>query len=202
MRIRATKPGVAADGRPRPDGKSRPPEEGPLKASVFVGTSLDGFIARPNGAFDFLSPSGDEPHGYEEFMATVDAMVIGRNTFEIVLAFETWPYGKKPVFVLSSRSLTPAPAGAVVEQLSGPPAAIVAQLAARGIEHVYVDGGITIQRFLQAGLIHRLIVTRVPVLIGTGIPLFGPLEGDVQLTHIATRQYASGLVQSEYEMAT
>jgi riboflavin biosynthesis pyrimidine reductase len=82
--------------------------------------------------------------------------------------------------------------------MSGVPGEIVARLAARGIGHVYVDGGITIQRFLQAGLIQRLIITRVPVLIGTGIPLFGPLQHDIALTHVATRQYASGLVQSEY----
>ena len=106
-------------------------------------------------------------------MATVDALVIGRNTFETVLGFGTWPYGKKPVFVLSTRPLPPAPSGAVLEHLSGPPAEIVAQLAARGIGHIYVDGGITIQRFLEAGLIQRLIITHVPVLIGSGIPLFG-----------------------------
>jgi riboflavin biosynthesis pyrimidine reductase len=85
-----------------------------------------------------------------------------------------------------------------VERLSGDPAAIVSQLAARGIEHIYVDGGITVQRFLHAGLIQRLIITRVPVLIGTGIPLFGALGHDIALTHVVTRQYASGLVQSEY----
>jgi dihydrofolate reductase len=155
-----------------------------------------------DGALDFLPPGGGEPHGFAEFMATVDALVIGRNTFDSVLAFDTWPYGKKPVFVLSSRRLPPAPAGAVVEQLSGPPASVVTQLSARGIEHIYVEGGITVQRFLRAGLIHRLILTRVPVLIGTGIPLFGPLTRDIRLRHIATRQYASGLVQSEYEVAT
>jgi riboflavin biosynthesis pyrimidine reductase len=82
--------------------------------------------------------------------------------------------------------------------MSGKPAAIVAQLASRGIQHVYVDGGITIQRFLQAGLIQRLIITRVPVLIGDGIPLFGPLQNDMALRHVTTRQYATGLVQSEY----
>jgi dihydrofolate reductase len=169
-----------------------------VKASVFVGTSLDGFIARPNGGLDFLPPGGGEPHGYDEFMASVDALVIGRNTFEAVLAFDAWPYGEKPVFVLSSQPLTTAPLGAVVERLSGAPAAIVAQLAARGIGHIYVDGGITVQRFLQAGLIQRLIITRVPVLIGTGIPLFGGLDHDIALRHVATRQYASGLVQSEY----
>jgi dihydrofolate reductase len=169
-----------------------------VNASVFVGVSLDGFIARPDGAFDFLSPSGDEPHGYDDFMATVDALVIGRKTFETVLGFGSWPYGEKPVFVLSSRPLAPVPPGAVVERLSGDPADIVSQCAARGLRHIYVDGGITIQRFLQAGLIQRLIITRVPVLIGTGIPLFGALHRDIVLTHVGTRQYASGLVQSEY----
>jgi dihydrofolate reductase len=131
-------------------------------------------------------------------MATVDALVIGRNTFETVLGFDAWPYGAKSVFVLSTRALPPAPAAAVVEHMSGAPAEIVAQLDARGIRHIYVDGGITIQRFLQAGLIQRLVVTRVPVLIGAGIPLFGELSRDILLRHVATRQYASGLVQSEY----
>jgi riboflavin biosynthesis pyrimidine reductase len=78
---------------------------------------------------------------------------------------------------------------------------IVAELAGRGIGHIYVDGGITIQGFLQAGLIQRLIITRVPVLIGSGIPLFGSLPRDILVTHVATRQYASGLVQSEYAVA-
>lgn len=173
-----------------------------MKASVFVGTSLDGFIARSNGELDFLPQDGGEPHGYEEFMATVDALVIGRKTFETVLAFDSWPYGKKPVFVLSTHPLSSVPSGAVVEHVSGPPAGIVSQLAARDIRHIYVDGGVTIQRFLQAGLIQRLIVTRVPVLIGTGIPLFGPLQRDIILKHIETRQYASGLVRSEYEVSS
>lgn len=171
-----------------------------MKASVFVGASLDGFIARADGALDFLPPGGGEPHGYEEFLASVDALVIGRKTYETVLGFGGWAYGTKPVFVLSTRPLAPAPAQAVVEHMSGAPAEIVARLAARGIGHVYVDGGITIQRFLRAGLIQRLIVTRVPVLIGTGIPLFGPLERDVVLRHIGTRQFPSGLVQSEYHV--
>ena len=169
-----------------------------MKASVFIGTSLDGFIARANGDLDFLPLGGGEPHGYDQFMATVDALVIGRKTFETVLSFEEWPYREKRVFVLSTRPLATPPPGAMVERLSGAPADIVSQLAARGIQHIYVDGGITIQRFLQAGLIQRLIITRVPVLIGEGIPLFGPLQRDIALTHVATRQYASGLVQSEY----
>ncbi len=172
-----------------------------MKASVFVGTSLDGFIARANGDLDFLEAGGGEPHGYDEFIATVDALVIGRKTFETVLTFGSWPYGNKPVFVLSTRPLAPTPPGAMVERMSGAPADIVSQLAARGIGHIYVDGGITIQRFLEAGLIHRLIITRVPVLIGGGIPLFGAVPRDIVLKHVATRHYASGLVQSEYLVA-
>ena len=171
-----------------------------MEASVFVGTSVDGFIARLNGDLDFLPADGGERHGYAEFMETVDALVIGRKTYETVLAFETWPYGKKPVFVLSTRSLAPAPADAVVEHMSGEPAEIASQLETRGIKHVYVDGGITIQRFLRAGLIQRLIITRVPVLIGDGISLFGPLSHDVRLEHVATRHYPSGLVQTEYRV--
>jgi len=169
-----------------------------MRASIFVGTSLDGFIARVNGELDFLPPGGGEPHGYDEFVATVDALVIGRKTFETVLTFDTWPYGEKPVVVLSTRPLPRTPLGAVVERMSGDPAEIVFQLAARGLRHIYVDGGITIQRFLQAGLIQHLIITRVPVLIGDGIPLFGTLQSDIVLRHVETRQYASGLVQSEY----
>lgn len=171
-----------------------------MKSSIFVGASVDGFIARLDGGLDFLPPDA-EPHGYEEFIATVDALVIGRNTYETVLTFDAWPYGKKPVFVLSTRPLAPAPPGAVVEHMSGDPADIASRLDARGIQHIYVDGGITIQRFLRAGLIQRLVITRVPVLIGTGIPLFGPLPRDLVLRHVATRQYASGLVQSEYVIA-
>ena len=173
-----------------------------MTVSVFVGTSVDGFIARANGDLDFLPEGGGEPHGYNEFIASVDAIVIGRKTFEKVLTLGPWPYGEKRVVVLSSRPVDlSAAAGGVVEQMAGLPVQIVSQLAARGIRHVYVDGGITIQGFLRAGLIQRLIITRVPVLIGDGIPLFGILPRDIRLRHVATRHYPSGLVQSEYEVA-
>lgn len=171
-----------------------------MRGSVFVGTSLDGFIARPNGALDFL-PDDPEPHGFDEFLASVDALVWGRKTYDIVQEFGTWFYGEKPVFVLSSRDLKEPPAGAVVNRMDGSPADIVAALEKKGIEHIYVDGGLAIQQFLRAGFIQRLIITRIPVLIGSGIPLFGPLDHDISLTHIATRQYPSGLVQSEYQVA-
>jgi len=173
-----------------------------MTASVFIGTSVDGFIARPNDDLDFLPEGGGEPHGYNEFIASVDAIVIGRKTFEKVLSFKAWPYGDKRVVILSSRPLDlSAAVGGLVEQMAGAPAEIVSQLASRGVHHLYVDGGITIQRFLRAGLIRRLIITRVPVLIGEGIPLFGVLPRDIRLRHLATRHYPSGLVQSEYEVA-
>jgi len=172
-----------------------------MMVSVFVGTSLDGFIARRNGEFDFLPAGGGEPHGYAEFIATVDVIVMGRGTFETVLKMSPWPYGEKRVVVLSSRRLDLTEVrGGVVEQMAGAPAEIVAKLAAQGSKHVYVDGGITVQGFLRAGLVQRLTITRVPVLIGDGIPLFGSLAQDVQLRHLGTRQYASGLVTSEYEV--
>jgi dihydrofolate reductase len=172
-----------------------------MKLSVFVGTSLDGFIARKNGDLDFLPPDGGEPHGYNEFIATVDAIVIGRNTFETVLPMKPWPYGNRRVVVLSSRPVDfSAVVGGVVEQMAGSPAEIVSKLAATGAHHLYIDGGITIQRFLRAGLIQHLTITRVPVLIGDGIPLFGSLPHDLRLRHIATKSYPSGLVSSEYQV--
>ena len=172
-----------------------------IKGSVFVGASLDGFIARANGDLDWLPHGGGEDFGYEAFMSTVDALVMGRNTFEKVLTFGQWPYGEKAVYVLSTRPLAAAPPGARVERMSGQPGDIMSQLADRGIQHVYVDGGITIQRFLQAGLIQRLTITWVPVLIGAGIPLFGVTQRDIALELVATRQFAGGLVQSEYAVA-
>jgi dihydrofolate reductase len=171
--------------------------------SVFIGTSVDGFIARRNGSYDFLPEGGGEPHGYSEFMASVDTLVIGRKTFEAVLALPAWPYGGKNVVVLSSKPVDfSGVRGNTIQQMAGSPTAIVATLAAKGAQHVYVDGGITIQRFLRDGLVQRLIITRVPVLIGGGIPLFGALPQDVQLRHVVTHQYKSGLVKSEYQVVT
>jgi dihydrofolate reductase len=171
------------------------------RASVFVGVSVDGFLARPDGRLDFLDAGGHAPHGYDEFVATVDAMLIGRNTLETVIGFGgAWAYGRKPVFVLTSRPLPPLPPDATVERVTGTPAAILDALGARGIRHAYVDGGITIQQFLAAGLVERLIVTRVPILIGAGIPLFGALPKDILLRHVATKTFEGGLVQTEYAM--
>lgn len=171
-----------------------------MRASVFIAASLDGYIARPDGGLDWL-PDAPEEHGYEAFMASVDVLVIGRKTFQTVQGFGTWPYGAKPVVVLS-RTLKGAvlPPGAVCEFMAGDPAEVVAALDARGFRHAYVDGGETITGFLEAGLIQRLVITRIPVLLGAGIPLFGRLGRDLRLRHGATTAYPSGLVQSTYEV--
>jgi dihydrofolate reductase len=174
-----------------------------MKLSVFCGVSVDGFLARPNHTVDFLRTGEQVPHGFEEFYGRVDVVVIGRKTYEFVLAFGKWLYGKKPVVVLSSQPLDFSwIKRGVVEQMSGEPVEIATRLKARSFKHAYIDGGVTIQRFLAAGLIDRLVITRVPVLIGAGIPLFGPVPHDIALHHVATRCYQGGLVQSEYAVGT
>lgn len=172
-----------------------------IKLSVFCGVSVDGFLARPDHKVDFLDTHEQEPHGYEEFYSSVDVVVIGRNTYQFVVSYGKWLYGKKPVVVLSSRPIDFSwIKTGVVEQMSGEPAEIVEGLEARGYRHAYIDGGVTIQRFLAAGLIDRMVISSVPVLIGSGMPLFGPLPHDILLRHVATRTYRGGLVQNEYQI--
>ena len=171
-----------------------------MQVSVFIATSLDGFIATAEDGLDWLPGDDCEPHGYEEFIASVDALVVGRRTYETVLTFEDWPYQGKRVVVLSSQPLKVSATGGPVERMGGTPKEILARLEAQGIRRIYLDGGITIQRFLREGLVDRIIQTRVPVLLGGGIPLFGTLPRELRYRHVATRSFAGGLVQSEYEL--
>ncbi|GIH98170.1 dihydrofolate reductase family protein [Planobispora takensis] len=171
----------------------------PFTSSVFIGTSLDGFIARADGDIDWLTSRGEAAGdtGYHEFMDGIDTVVMGRATYEKVLTFgaDDWPYGGRHVAVLSTRLEAGAdPRVTVYRDLDE----LVRGLSARGTERVYADGGQVIQSFLRAGLLDRLTITTVPVLLGTGLPLFGPLGGDVALTHRSTRDLGAGLVQSTY----
>lgn len=171
-----------------------------MKCSVFVGVSVDGFMARRDGRFDFLPAGGGEEHGYSAFIASIDAVVMGRGTFDVVRDFDPWPF-RQPVIVLTTRACDARlPANAAIEFMAGEPAEVVARLAARGMKHLYVDGGVTIQRFLNAGLIDHATITRVPVIIGDGIPLFGSTRRDIRLRHVETRTYGSGLVTTEYDI--
>lgn len=176
-----------------------------MKASVYIATSLDGFIARENGDVDWIS-SGDingngEDYGFHKFMDSVDILVMGRRTFEMVVSSEKWPYGSKQVVVLNNRGVQiPSDLSETVESQSCSPTELVEQLSRQGAKHLYVDGGKTIQGFLNAGLIQQFIITRVPVLIGKGIPLFGPVNKDIKLQHKETRSYPDGFVQSRYKV--
>ena len=179
-----------------------------MKVSAFIASSLDGYIARPDGNLDWLfsaAPTGGEAaedYGYREFIETVDTVVMGRNTYEKVRTFGEWPYAGKQTVVLTTRPVDiPAEMRGSISTLSGAPAEILARISDAGGTHAYVDGGQTIRRFLEAGRLDRLIVSTVPVLIGEGIPLFGRVAADVRLSHVRTRAYPTGLVQNEYTVA-
>jgi dihydrofolate reductase len=165
--------------------------------AVFIATSLDGYIARPDGDLGWLtSAEGLGDTGYESFMAGIDVLVMGRATYEKVLTFDAWPYDGRKVFVLSTRLAT---ADDRVEVYTSLPELVEAIVAAGG-GRVYVDGGKVIQSFLRAGLVHEMTITRAPVLLGEGLPLFGPIEHDVSLRHRETRVLGAGFVQSAYDV--
>lgn len=169
-----------------------------------MATSLDGYVARRDGGLDWLmkQKTEGEDHGYDAFMASVDGLVMGRGSFETVLSFDKWPYAK-PVVVMS-HSLTdddiPEALESRVRLSDLSPDDLMRQLESEGWTRVYVDGGKIVQSFLRAGLIADITLTRIPILIGEGRPLFGDLERDIDLEHIATRAYPSGLVRSEYRV--
>ncbi len=175
---------------------------GQTKAHVFCGISLDGYIARADGDLDFLDPFGDDEalDVYNEFVAGIDVFVFGRGTFEKVLQFEAWPF-KKPVFVLS-RSMKQLPSGfeGRATILSEEPAAVISALTANGFKAAYIDGGKIVQSFLRAGLVETITLSRAPVLVGSGIPLFGELDADVVLEHVRTHVCTNGMVKSCYKI--
>lgn len=175
-------------------------------AHVFIATSLDGFIARPDGDIDWLLQRDDptEDHGYSDFIADKDVIVMGRGSYEKVLTFDTWFY-ERPVVVLSER-LAGSP---VPEALKGKlrfsnlsPWDVMEELTRQGVRRVYVDGGQVVQSFLRDGLVADMVITTVPVLIGAGRPLFGALQQDVELKLISSRCFPSGLVQSTYRLGS
>ena len=180
-----------------------------MKASIYIATTLDGFIARENGELDWLPGSDgevpidseNEDFGFNAFMKSIDALIMGRNTYELVISTGSWPYGNKRVIVLSNtlRNLADGIPN-TVELKSELPNDIYNNLKNSGAKHLYIDGGKTIQGFLNSGLIDEIIITRVPVLIGTGIPLFGPLNNDKKLKHIETQTFKNGFVQTKYEV--
>lgn len=172
-----------------------------VKVSVYIATSLDGFIARKNGDIDWLTGGGSgEDYGYTEFMSTINYVVMGRNTYEKVLTFGGWGYEKK-VIVLSSKQIEiKDKLKDKVEALNLPPKKLVKELEKRKVKHIYLDGGVTIQRFLREGLVDEMTITTIPVLIGEGLPLFGSLEKDIKLKLLKSESFKSGFVQNKYKV--
>ena len=181
------------------------------RASVFIATSVDGFIARPDGGLEWLTGQPDDEltgehdpgqdFGYGDFFATVDAMVMGRGTFDVVQGFDGWFYGDKPVYVWTSHPDDIVPKeGAVVRPVSGTLDEVVSRLVADGVRHVYVDGGKVIRQFLVAGLIGRMTISTPPVLIGEGIPLFGGTGDDIRLELVSCETFDGGMVQRVYDV--
>lgn len=172
--------------------------------SVFIATSLDGYIARKDGDIDWLHSFEDgadkeEDFGYAAFTADIDCMVMGRHTFEKVQSFGDWPYDGKQVIVLS-KSLPHPPAGYEnkIEVSVLAPEQLANHLYQRGVRKVYLDGGKLIQSFIRAGLLDDMIVTQLPMLLGTGIPLFGTHNNDIRLKLDWSKSYGNGFVQSRY----
>jgi dihydrofolate reductase len=183
------------------------------QCAVFIAASLDGFIARSDGGLDWLSvverPSED--YGYRAFFDGVDALVMGRRTYDTVLGFDDWPYTGKRCLVLTH---APASPRADEEFVSGAPAVLLDRLGAEGVRRVYVDGGAVIRQFLAAGLVDELTVSLIPVLLGDGIPLFvgggdpaslatpiaTPATPTRGLRLVSARSFDSGLVQLRYQL--
>jgi dihydrofolate reductase len=168
----------------------------PVRFAVFIAESLDGYIARPDGSLNWLEPFEGEEHGYAAFFAGIDALVIGRGTYDTVLAFPEWPYGDKRVIVCTRRPASPSHGE---EIWSGTPRALAERLDREGVGRVYLDGGALIRGFLTDGVpIDELTVNVIPVILGKGLPLFASGLPELPLRLIEAKTFPSGLVQVRY----
>jgi dihydrofolate reductase len=177
-----------------------------IKSSVFVATSLDGFIARDDDSLDWLDdankkiPKGEDC-GFKEFFSSIDFLVLGRVTFEKVLTFSKWPYGEKKVIVLSSKPIQiPIELQKTVYNSALNPHDLVQELSARGAKKIYIDGAKTIQRFLSANLIDEITITIIPILLGKGKSLFAEIQKEIKLELISSKSFDFGFVQNKYKV--
>lgn len=176
-----------------------------VRVSVFMATSLDGYIARSDGDVSWLDEiepiEGGDDAGFGVFFDSIDVLVMGRGSFEKVLEFDNWPYGTKPVIVLS-KSLTEVPIKLRdrVRIDDSTPKELVEKLLQGGYKHIYLDGGKVVQSFLRDGLVDDMTLTTIPVLIGDGLPLFGNIKKDFKLRLMKSQSWDNGLVQSKYQI--
>lgn len=165
------------------------------RCSVFIATSADGYIARPNGAIDWLDRVQGPDYGYAAFFASVDTLVMGRATYDTMLGFGDWPYAGKRVIVLTHRPATPRRDEVFT---SATPLELLAQLP--DTRRIYVDGGAVIRQFLAANLIDDLTLSIVPTVLGDGLRLFAGGEGEHALALDSTQAWPTGLVQLRYRL--
>lgn len=175
-----------------------------MKVSVFIAASVDGYIAREDNSIDWLenhSANPDQDYGYHEFINSIDAILMGRNTFDVVKDLKDWSTNGMPIFVLTHHSMT-LQLGKYknVQLIQGKPSEVISELEDRGINHIYIDGGKTITEFLSESLVDEMIITRIPTLLGKGIPLFGWMENEIKLELISTIDFKDGLVQNKYKV--
>lgn len=168
--------------------------------SVFIASSLDGFIARSDGSLDWLEAvqTEDEDYNYQAFFDSVDTLLMGRKTYDVALTFETWPFASKRCLVLTQR---PKGAKHNEEFISGQPQELLERLGAQGVKRIYLDGGSVIRQFLEMGLVDELTLSVVPVLLGDGIPLFMAGGREQRLILDSSRSWPTGLAQLRYRKA-
>jgi len=172
------------------------------KNSIFIATSIDGYIADRNGDIEWLHSIPNPDHndmGYGAFMSNIDALVMGRNTFETVCAFDIeWPY-TKPVFVLSNKLKSiPGEFDGKVYLVNGDLHKILEYIRGQGYARLYIDGGSTIQSFLRDDLIDEMVITRIPILLGAGAPLFAEHSAELSFKLVDSKVYLNAIVQSHY----
>lgn len=174
------------------------------KISVFIATSIDGYIAKKDGDIEWLTTfslptheNEDKDCGFSKFYSDVDVLVMGRNSYEVVSNFDTWPYEGKRVVVLSSKLTSVCEKAKLFK---GDIPHLIEKLHADGIKHIYVDGGVTISQFLNMGLIDQMIISIIPVVLGAGIPLFSKINSDKWCRLISSQVYSNGLVQLRYDL--
>ncbi|MEH6593769.1 MAG: dihydrofolate reductase family protein [Halioglobus sp.] len=185
-----------------------------MKCSVYIATSVDGYIATQDGSVEWLENAGNpesgdrEPvgdAGFSAYIASVDCMIMGRKCMEKIASFELtpeqWPYGDMPIFVLSNTVKSPPESlGNRVRMYSGDLSALTDQLASDGYNHAYIDGGATITSFIKHGLLDEICVTQIPVLLGGGLPLFGDIERQIKLENAEATVFSNDFIQWKYRI--
>ncbi|MBM9547841.1 dihydrofolate reductase [Leptospira sp. 201903074] len=175
-----------------------------IQYKAFIASSLDGFIARSDGSIDWLTSDEyaleNNDLGYSSFIKGIDCIVMGRITFETVLSFESYPYGSLPVYVLTKNPDYKFESTNPISIFNGKLENLTHILEKKQFKTVYVDGGQLIQSFIKEQMLNEITITRIPVLLGSGLPLFGYLPKDQKLKHIKTLTYSNGFVQSDYHL--